>query len=143
MAFFTCSLQANFYQKNLCKIRETLFTFKLCSSELLSFLTSIIANLVLKFIFPFSELFEDWLLKDVLPHLDPNSVLVFDNASYHRYVHQCTLFKNCSKCRIWFFLILAFFTNVCPIKTDLSGNTVWPQASVFQKLAEMDHFWHF
>ena len=24
-----------------------------------------------------------------------------------------------------------------------SGNTVWPQASDFQKLAKMDHFWHF
>ena len=27
------------------------------------------------------------------------------------------------------FRILAFSTNFCPIKTDLSGNTVWPQAS--------------
>ena len=35
------------------------------------------------------------------------------------------------------------FLNFCPIKTDLSGNTVWPQTSVFQKLAKMDHFWHF
>ena len=41
------------------------------------------------------------------------------------------------------FWILAFSTNFCPIKTDLSGNTVWPQASGFQKLAKMDHFWHF
>ena len=41
------------------------------------------------------------------------------------------------------YLILAFSTNFCPIKTDLSGNTVWPQASGFQKLAKMDHFWHF
>ena len=41
------------------------------------------------------------------------------------------------------FWILAFFTNICPIKIDLSGNTVWPQASGFQKLAKMDHFWHF
>ena len=38
------------------------------------------------------------------------------------------------------FWILAFSTNFCPIKTDLSGNTVWPQASGFQKLAKMDHF---
>ena len=49
-----------------------------------------------------------------------------------------TLFENCSKCRI-----LAFSTNFCPIKTDQSGNTVWPQASGFQKLAKMNHFWHF
>ena len=40
------------------------------------------------------------------------------------------------------FLILVFSTNFCPIKTDLSGNTIWPQASDFQKLAKIDHFWH-
>ena len=28
------------------------------------------------------------------------------------------------------------------IKSDLSGNTVWPQASDFQKLAKMYHFVH-
>ena len=38
------------------------------------------------------------------------------------------------------FGILAFFTNFCPIKTDLSGNTVWPQTSVFQKLVKMSIF---
>ena len=41
------------------------------------------------------------------------------------------------------FLVLAFFTNFCPIKTDLSGNTVWPQALGFQNLAKMDIFWQF
>ena len=54
-----------------------------------------------------------------------------------------TMFENCSKCRIWNFWILAFSTNFCPIKTDISGNTVWPQASGFQKLAKMHHFGHF
>ena len=44
---------------------------------------------------------------------------------------------------VWIFGILAFSTNFCPIKTDLSGNTVWLQASDFQKLVKMDHFWHF
>ena len=48
-----------------------------------------------------------------------------------------TLFENYSKCRI---LILALPTNFCPIKSDLSGNTVWPQDLGFQKLAKMDHF---
>ena len=38
--------------------------------------------------------------------------------------------------------ILAFSTNFCPVKIDLSGNTVWPQASGFQNLAKMDLFWH-
>ena len=41
------------------------------------------------------------------------------------------------------FSILAFFTNFCPIKSDLSGNTIWPQAPSFQKLAKIDHFGHF
>ena len=54
-----------------------------------------------------------------------------------------TVFENHPKCRIWIFWILAFSTNFCPIKTDLSGNTVWPQALGFQKIAKMDHFWHF
>ena len=31
---------------------------------------------------------------------------------------------------------VAFFTNFCPFKT---GNTVWPQASGFQKFAKMHH----
>ena len=39
-------------------------------------------------------------------------------------------------------LILAFFTNFYPIKIDMSGNTDWPQATGFQKLAKLDHFWH-
>ena len=32
---------------------------------------------------------------------------------------------------------MAFSTNFCPIKNDLSGNTVWLQISVFQKLAKL------
>ena len=49
-----------------------------------------------------------------------------------------TLFENDSKC-----LILAFSTNFCTIKIDLSGNTVWQQTSGFQKLAKIDHFGQF
>ena len=41
------------------------------------------------------------------------------------------------------FLILAFSTNFCPIKIELSGNTVWPQALDFQKFAKLTFFWHF
>ena len=51
--------------------------------------------------------------------------------------------KIYSKCLVLNFWTLTFSTNFCPIKTDLSGNTVWPQALGFQKLAKMDHFWHF
>ena len=49
-----------------------------------------------------------------------------------------TLFENYSK-----FFSFGISTTFCPIKTDLSGNTIWPQASGFQKLAKMDNFWHF
>ena len=65
-------------------------------------------------------------------HFDPSVVVL-------PLPHVLTLFENNSKCRIWI-LILAFSTNICPIKSDLSGNTVWPQASGSQKLANLDHF---
>ena len=32
------------------------------------------------------------------------------------------------------------FLNFCPIKIDISGNTFWPQALGFQKLAKMNIF---
>ena len=38
------------------------------------------------------------------------------------------------------FSILAFSTNFCPIKIDLSGSTVWPLASRFPKLAKLSNF---
>ena len=38
------------------------------------------------------------------------------------------------------FFNLGISINFCPIKSDLSGNTVWPQASGFQKLTKIDHF---
>ena len=53
------------------------------------------------------------------------------------FYYGLTVFENHTKCHI---LILAFSTNFCPIKTDLSGNTVWPQASDFQKLAKLAIF---
>ena len=48
-----------------------------------------------------------------------------------------TLFENHLKCPIWKFGI---FLNFCPIQTNLSGNTVWLQASGYQKVAKMDYF---
>ena len=38
------------------------------------------------------------------------------------------------------FSILAFSLNFYPIQIDLSGNTVGPQASGFQKLAKIIQF---
>ena len=49
---------------------------------------------------------------------------------YFTFLHCYTLFENYSKCRIWIFDILAFFTNFCPIKNVLSGNIVWPQLQI-------------
>ena len=39
------------------------------------------------------------------------------------------------------FSILAFSTNFCSIKTDMFGNTVWPQASGFKKTRQNEHFY--
>ena len=62
---------------------------------------------------------------------------ILDTAKKSVKLEKPKSFKNHSKCRIW---ILVFFTNFCPIDIDLAGNTVWPQASGFQKLAKLDHF---
>ena len=40
-------------------------------------------------------------------------------------------------------LNFGIFHQFLSIITDLSGNTVWPQASGFQKVAKIDQFWHF
>ena len=53
------------------------------------------------------------------------------------------LFKNHQKCRILSFEFWRFSPFFCSIKSDLSGNTVWPLTSGFQKLAKIDHFGHF
>ena len=37
-------------------------------------------------------------------------------------------------------LNIGIFNIFCPIKIDLSDNTVWPQASGFQKLPKIGHF---
>ena len=53
-----------------------------------------------------------------------------------------TVFKNHPKCAIWGFQFWHFPpTFVLSIKSDLSGNTIWPQTSGFQKLVKMDYFW--
>ena len=70
-----------------------------------------------------------------------STILVFMTAlSLRVYFHIVWKLLKMSHLNFW---ILAFSTIFCPIKTDMSGNTVWPQASGFQKLAKMDDFWHF
>ena len=58
-------------------------------------------------------------------------------------VTRHTVFESKPKCLILNLSILAFSANFCPIKSDLSGNTVWPQASGFLKVAKLDYFGHF
>ena len=49
-----------------------------------------------------------------------------------------TLFENQAKCRIWTFWILAFSTNFCPNKIDLSDNTQNVNVSRFARYVEYD-----
>ena len=63
-----------------------------------------------------------------------------DDGLTYDYLALVHMFENHSKCCIWNFGFWAFSTNFWPIKTDLSCNTVLPQALGFQKLAKMDHF---
>ena len=44
-----------------------------------------------------------------------------------KFVTEHTLFENYFKCLIYSFL--AFPIKFCPIQIDLSGTTIWPQAS--------------
>ena len=62
------------------------------------------------------------------------------NKQYTTYSHCLKITQNVA---IEFLNFGIFPPKICPIKTDLSGNTVWLQASGFQKLSKMDHFWHF
>ena len=84
----------------------------------------------------------DWQASEsIIEHvLQDKHKLILISIQTFLYILIYTSFENCSKYRIW---ILAFCTNFCPIKTDLSGNTVWPQALDFQKFTKMDHCWHF
>ena len=49
-----------------------------------------------------------------------------------------TVFENHLKCLICDFSNFGILTNFCPIKIDLSGNTIWLKTSDFHKLAKMD-----
>ena len=58
-------------------------------------------------------------------------------------MEDLTLFENYSKCRIWIFDFWHFPPIFGPIKSDISGNNVEPQTSVFHKLTKINIFWHF
>ena len=58
-----------------------------------------------------------------------------NRLQYFEDMHNVWKLLKMSHLNCW---ILAFSTNFCPIKSDLSGNTVWPQASGFQIVAKID-----
>ena len=80
----------------------------------------------------YSHFLENWNVK--IDANNSNTFSIFCN------IHIVWKLLKMSHLNFW---NLAFSTNFCPTKTDLSGNTFWPQALVFQKLAKMDHFWYF
>ena len=61
-------------------------------------------------------------------------------AIFDRVRNKCTVFENHPKVAFEFWHFPPIFG---PIIIDLSGTTVWQQASGFQKLAKMDHFGYF
>ena len=66
--------------------------------------------------------------------------IVVEFSPFFSLSHTVWKILKMSHLKLW---ILAFSTNFCPIKTDLSGITVWPQALGFQKFDKMDYFLHF
>ena len=64
-------------------------------------------------------------------------LVLFLQWDFLRIFQPITVFENHKKCRIW---ILTISINFYPFRNDLSGNTVRPQASGFQKLAKIDPF---
>ena len=79
-----------------------------------------------------TTLYEFWIKE-----LDFSSGLRF---SLFYTLHSAHSFWKLLKTSHLHFSIVAFFTNFCLMKNDLSGNTVWQQATGFQKLAKIDHF---
>ena len=62
--------------------------------------------------------------------------LILCKQDYHRWGFFQVLHRTHS---VWKSLKMSH-SNLCPIKSDLSGTTVWPQTSGFQKLAKIDPF---
>ena len=63
-------------------------------------------------------------------------------GSYSILIYGIQINHNIWKISYLNFSILAFSTNSCPIKSDLSGDTVLPQASGCLKLVQMEYFYY-
>ena len=67
--------------------------------------------------------------------ISKSSTFAVSCATEWNLFRQCHIVWKLLKMSHLNFWILTFSTDFSPIKTDLSGNTIWPQASGFQKLA--------
>ena len=90
----------------------------------------------------FSTLFSNSKLEtklDVGPaHIDKHLTFLHNQSLINEANYYCRQFwVSKKKCGIW---ILAFSPIFCHFRIDLSGDTVWPQTSGFQKLAKINYF---
>ena len=71
------------------------------------------------------------------PHTLPNTIVKLDEGQFQQEVgtHCLKITQN-----VAFVFEVWHFPPICPIKTDLSGNTVWPQALSFQKTRQNGPF---
>ena len=69
------------------------------------------------------------------------SHLIFFNYGvfHHLSTRQRTAIAQCLKMSHLIFLIMAFSTNFCPFKIDLSG-TLFDRKFKFSKICQIDHF---
>ena len=79
-----------------------------------------------------------WLLSSCLSqcetlHVNPFTLFQNDQKSHLIQCERCILFENHQKCLTCILQLWHFW----PVKIYLSGNTVWQQASYFQKLAKL------
>ena len=81
------------------------------------------------------ELLNNWTVLFIYKSCDTKILQRFQRDFYPSHIIWKLL--KMSHLKFW---ILAFSSNFCPFKTDLSGNTVWPQTSGFQKLAKLTIF---
>ena len=63
-------------------------------------------------------------------------------SHFHDFFHLCDIFIFFAKKSHLMFWILAFSNIFCPLEIDFTCNAVWPQASGFQKLANIFGIFH-